>query len=252
MKKIYAFITARSSSTRLSQKCFLDFNGINTLEHIILRCKYGNLFPIICTTTNKKDNKIEKIAKDLKIPYFRGPEKNKILRWFLCAKKFNIKIFHTVDADDPFFDWTAINKSMQQLDLKKIDIMFPSKVSWNGGASEGYSISFKCLEKIFKFNPSLKKESKELEFIEPYVRNKKFKFKTFKGMSYEIKSARLTLDYNEDYIFLKKISKHNGSFNDRKNINFFLKKNSNLLKINLHKNFDWKKKQNKIISEVKL
>ena len=49
-------------------------------------------------------------------------------------------------------------------------------------------------------------------------------------MSYEIKSARLTLDYNEDYIFLKKISKHNGSFNDRKNINFFLKKKLEFIK----------------------
>ena len=252
MKKIYAFITARSSSTRLPQKCFLDFNGINTLEHIILRCKYGNLFPIICTTTNKKDNKIERIAKDLKIPYFRGPEKNKILRWFLCAKKLNIKSFHTVDADDLFFDWTAIKKSMQQLYLKKIDIILPSKISWNGGASEGYSIFYKCLEKIFELNPLLKNKSKELEFIEPYIKNKNFKYKTFKGMRYEIKSARLTLDYNEDYVLLKKISKQNGSFNDRKNINSYLKENSNLLKINFHKNFDWKKKQNKIISKIKL
>lgn len=252
MKKIYAFITVRSSSTRLPQKCFLDFNGINTLEHIILRCNYGNLLPIICTTTNKKDNKIEGIAKDLKIPCFRGPEKNKILRWLLCAKKFNIKCFHTVDADDPFFDWTAIKESMKQLYFKKCDIIFPSKVSWNGGASEGYSIYFKCLEKIFELNPSLKKISKELEFIEPYIKNENFKYKIFKGMSYEIKNARLTLDYNEDYILLKKILKQNGNFNDRKNINSFLKENPRLLKINLHKNFDWKKKQNKTISKIKL
>ena len=37
-----------------------------------------------------------------------------------------------------------------------------------------------------------------------------------------------------------------------KNINSYLKENSNLLKINFHKNFDWKKKQNKIISKIKL
>ena len=158
MKKIYAFVTVRSSSVRFPQKCFLDFSGINVLEHIILRSKYGNLSPIICTTTNKKDDRIEKIAKNLKIPCFRGPEKNKILRWFLCAKKFNINSFHTVDADDPFFDWIAINKSMLQLHNKNHDIIFPSKISWNGGASEGYSISIKCLRKIFDKNPLLKKK----------------------------------------------------------------------------------------------
>ena len=252
MKKIYAFVTVRSSSTRLPQKCFLDFNGTNVLEHIILRCKYGNLSPIICTTINKKDNRIEKIAKSLKIPCFRGPEKNKILRWFLCAKKFKINNFHTVDADDPFFDWVAINKSMHQLENKNIDIVFPSNTSWNGGASEGYSISKNCLKKIFDQNPLLKKKNKETEFIESYVRNKKFKFKRFNGMSYEIKRARLTLDYPEDYTFLKKILNKNGNFSDRKNINLFLKKNPNLTKINFHKNFDWKNKQNKIISKIKL
>ena len=65
---------------------------------------------------------------------------------------------------------------MKQLYLKKYDIMFPSKASWSGGASEGYSIYFKCLEKIFELNPSFKKSSKELEFIEPYIKNKNFKY----------------------------------------------------------------------------
>ena len=71
-------------------------------------------------------------------------------------------------------------------------------------------------------------------------------------MSYEIKRARLTLDYKEDYVFLKKILIENGNFSDRKNINSFLKENSNLLKINFHKNLDWKRKQNKIINKIKL
>ena len=224
MKKIYAFVTVRSSSVRFPQKCFLEFSGINVLEHIIFRCIYGGLIPIICTSENPADRKIINLAQSMKVKYFRGPEKNKILRWFLCAKKFKINTFHTVDADDPFFDWIAINKSMHQLENKNIDIVFPSNTSWNGGASEGYSISRICLKKIFDENPFLKKKNKETEFIESYVRNKKFKFKRFNGMSYEIKKARLTLDYPEDYTFLKKILNKNGNFSDRKNINLFLKK----------------------------
>ena len=55
------FITVRSSSSRLRNKCFLEFGGITILEHIILRCIYGGL-NLICTSENKVDKKIIKIA----------------------------------------------------------------------------------------------------------------------------------------------------------------------------------------------
>ena len=77
---INGFVTVRSSSSRLPKKCFLDFFGISVLEHIILRCKFGGINPIICTTTNKRDDKIINVARKLNVKFFRGPENNKILR----------------------------------------------------------------------------------------------------------------------------------------------------------------------------
>ena len=246
IKNIYGFITVRSSSSRLHNKCFLDFFGVTVLEHIILRCIFGGINPIICTTYNKKDDEIIKIAKKFKIKFFRGSENNKILRWFQCCVKFKINKFHTIDADDPFFDWTAIKKSFLEL-RNKYDIVLPSKVSRSGGASEGYSISKKFLEKIFSTHTFLKNENCDTEMIDPFIKKKRINFITLKGMSYELKKARLTLDYKEDYIFLKKVAKFNGSFNHRKNINFFLNKNLNLLNINYNKNLLWKKRQTEII-----
>jgi spore coat polysaccharide biosynthesis protein SpsF len=252
LKEINGFITVRSSSSRLPRKCFLDFFGINVLEHIILRCKLGGINPIVCTTNRKRDDKIIKIAKSLKVSYFRGPEVNKILRWYLCCIKFKIKAFHTIDADDLFFDWNAVKKSMRELDTSSKDIIFPSLISRSGGASEGYSIQARCLKKLFYLYPLLRKKKYNTEIIEPFFNKKKFKFKTFKGMFYQMKNARLTLDYEEDYKFLKKLGENCGSFNNRKNINIFLKKRKKLLKINLKKNFLWKKKQKEFINNVKL
>lgn len=249
---INGFVTVRSSSSRLPKKCFLDFFGISVLEHIILRCKFGGINPIICTTTNKKDDKIINIARNLNVKFFRGPENNKILRWMLCCNKFKIKEFHTIDADDLYFDWIAVKESMKQLYIKKKDIIFPSLVSRSGGASEGYSISIECLNKIFLLYPFLKNDNYNTEMIEPFLKRKEFNLKTFKGMPYEIKKARLTLDYQEDYKFLKRIGEINGNFNNRKNINIFLKKNSYLLRINFYKNLVWKKKQSHFIKNVTL
>lgn len=251
IKKINGFITVRSLSSRLPGKCFLDFFGIRVLEHIILRCIFGGINPIICTTHNKKDDEIVKIAKKFEIKFFRGSENNKILRWFQCCVKFKVNKFHTIDADDPFFDWTAIRKSMLEL-KNKYDIVLPSEVSRSGGASEGYSISKLFLKKIIFMYPFLNYKNHDTEMIDPFVKKKGINYKTFKGMDYELKKARLTLDYKDDYNFLKKIARFNGSFNHRKNINLFLKKNLNLLKINYNKNLLWKKRQTEIIKKQKI
>ena len=247
--KFYGLITVRSNSERLNNKCFLKFGNINVLEHIILRCKHGGITPIICTSNNNRDNKIVKIAKKLKIKFFRGPEKNKILRWYLCCKKFKIKTFHTVDADDPYFDWDAIIKSIIILKNNKLDIVLPSKISRDGAASEGYSFKFNTLKKIIKKNPLLENKNYDSEMIESFIK-KNLKTKRFKGNSYQLKKIRLTLDYKEDYKLFKKILENLGNFCHRKEINSFLLKNKKLIKINYFKNYFWARRQKKLISNT--
>ena len=88
----------------------LNFGDVNVITHLIRRAKKFKIIPIICTTKNKSDDILEKISRFEKINFFRGSEKNKIKRWHDCSRKFNIKYFHTIDADDPFFDSISINK----------------------------------------------------------------------------------------------------------------------------------------------
>ena len=136
--KYFAFITVRTSSSRLKKKCLLKFGKFKVIEHIILRALKGGITPIMCTTTSTSDNVLENFAKKKKIKFFRGSIKNKIQRWFECARQNNIDCFHTIDADDPFFDVQAIKKSIK-LCKSRYDIVYPSLASSTGGASEGYS-----------------------------------------------------------------------------------------------------------------
>ena len=114
--KIPGFITVRSSSSRLPLKCFLPFGkDSNVLEHIIRRAKHYNIDPIICTSTDPSDDLIEKLAIKEKVKFFRGSLNNKLQRWADCAKHFNLDAFHSVDADDPFFDGNEMRRSYEML-----------------------------------------------------------------------------------------------------------------------------------------
>ena len=143
-------ITVRTSSSRLKKKCFLIIKNLKVIEHIILRCLYANIKPIICTSKNSEDKNLVKIAKKYGIDYFQGSLNNKIKRWHDCVIKKKIKFFHTIDADDPYFDYNAVKESLDVLKKKKLDLVKPSNASRYGGASEGYSFSQKGIIKLYK------------------------------------------------------------------------------------------------------
>ena len=241
----FGIITVRTNSTRLKKKCLLNFGKVNIIEHIIIRAKKAKIVPIVCTTNNQSDDIIVRIAKKLKVKFYRGSSKNKIKRWYKCAKKFKINFFHTIDADDPFFDPFAIKQSLKLLKKSKYDIIFPSKISRRGAASEGYSFAFSSIKKINKLiiNNHKNSENLDTEMIEKFINIKLFKIKVFSGMNYQLDKIRLTLDYFEDYCMLNFIRKNLGNYASRKKINLFLKTNKNIKNINYFRNKYWRENQ---------
>ena len=247
MKKIYCFLTVRTSSQRLKNKCLLKFGTENVLEHVIKRCKYFKLYPIICTSKHFSDNRLLYYAHKYKVKIYRGSLNNKILRWYNCCKKFKIQSFHTIDVDDPFFDPIAVKKSMKLL-KKNIDLVKPSIRSSTGGASEGYSIKFQTIKKIIE-KYYLSNENKNTEMINKYLNISDIKVHKLLNSSYEPKiNFRLTLDYLEDYIFLNKLKLKFSFRSSRVLINKFLNNNLKLRKINFFRNQEWKKKQKEIMN----
>ena len=240
-------ILVRSNSKRLPKKCFLSFGKFTVLEHIIRRCFYYKINPIICTSVSKQDNAIVKLARRLNVLYFRGSEKNKILRISDCCKKFNIKFFHTIDADDPFFCGIAVNKSMKQLKNYNFDIIEPTLSSSKGSALVGYSVRSSIFHLLSK---KIKKNSNTEMMWGFFKKIKKIKIKRLKELNPVI-DARLTLDYYEDYIFLETLRLLLGNFASRCSMFRLLKKNPQLSKINMFRNLQWSKNQKKIVAQIK-
>ena len=113
--EVIGFITVRTNSTRLPKKCLLSFGESTVLNHIIRRAVSYDIEPIVCTSVSKEDDIIEDIAIKEGVKCYRGSLVNKLQRWLDCADHFSVDRFHTIDADDPFFDGNEMKNSMKML-----------------------------------------------------------------------------------------------------------------------------------------
>ena len=89
-KKIDIIVEARTSSSRLPGKVLLKVLNRPLLDLMIERLKLISKIDniIIATTTNEKDNEIEKLAKDNNVKCFRGSETDVLGRVVTAAKEF--------------------------------------------------------------------------------------------------------------------------------------------------------------------
>lgn len=239
-REFSGLITVRSASSRLPEKCFLPFGNETVLSHVVKRSLNFGIRPIICTSYDKSDDRIEDFAKKMKVDFYRGPVENKLKRWSECAREFDLKEFHTIDADDPFFDGDQMLKSMQLLDKGHYDVISPTKSSSAGAASVGYSLSSEIIHKACANTPDHLDTEMMWYFLE--------KIPNIKIMELEDEGnnklkMRLTLDYIEDYHLLLFIERELGNMASREEINKLFISNPDIYKINWFRNEEWKKAQ---------
>ncbi len=233
--KIPAFITVRTTSSRLPKKCLLPFGDCNVLEHVIRRAKHYELRPIACTTVEKEDDIVNDIAEKESVECFRGSVDHKLMRWRDCCDHFNIEAFHTVDADDPFFDGNLMKQSYAMLS-KGFDMVGPSDSSGSGGASVGYSLTRDIINKACL----LTNDNEDTEMMWYYVEKveglRETKLPEFDENSVKV---RLTLDYEEDYWMLQTVRRIVGNLASRNEVDNLFRQNPDLYKINWFRNEEW-------------
>jgi len=234
------FITVRTSSTRLPKKCLLPFGESTVLNHIIRRAVLYSFEPIVCTSTSKEDDIIEEIANKEGVKCYRGSLDNKLQRWLDCANHFNIDTFHTIDADDPFFDGDEMISSMKMLQEEGVDMITPTESSSAGGASVGYSLTTDIVKRACK---DLDKDT-DTEMMWYYIEKvPDLKTKILPETRRKISNMRLTLDYEEDYWLLESVRRILGNLASRDEVDKLFLSNSDMYKINWFKNEEWKARQ---------
>ena len=234
------FVTVRTSSTRLPAKCLLPFGNGNVLEHVIRRARAFGVEPIVCTSIDDSDNVIEHIARTEGARCFRGSLSNKLKRWSDCAAHFDLEVFHTVDADDPFFDGEEIRTSMSLLSKVRVDMVCPSLVSSGGGGSVGYSLT----SDIVKRAVSGLHDDADTEMMWYYLEKiPRLRSVVLPNNPLTPSSLRLTLDFEEDYWLLESIRRMVGNLAPRREIDQLFASNPDLHKVNWFRNVEWKSAQ---------
>jgi spore coat polysaccharide biosynthesis protein SpsF len=227
-------ITARYSSSRLPGKLLLTIGKNTVLGHSFLRALSAGFNPILCTSTDSKDDALVSEAAKYDIPSFRGDLLNKLKRWDDCFKSLELVDGHILDADDPFFDPQEIRQSLDRLRLEQLDLVRTSERSDSGFATVGMSVTSQFMTALAIRSQEL--ESSDFDVI-PWsklilsgdrVSQAEDKFLTLNRN----KHIRLTLDYQEDFRLMDLIAQRFGFDCSRKTIENFLLENPEIMSIN--------------------
>ncbi len=237
---IFGLVSVRTSSTRLPGKCLLPFGDGNVLAHIIRRARAFKIEPIVCTSVDHSDNIIEQIASAEGVRCFRGSLLNKLKRWSDCAAHFCLERFHTVDADDPFFDGDEIKRSMSLLTEGGGDVVYPSEYSSSGGASVGYSMTADIVKRASTKLPDEADTEMMWYHLEKISDLRRVVLPDGQPAPSKI---RLTLDYQEDYWLLETVRRIVGGLAPRQEVNQLFARNPDLYKVNWFRNEEWKAAQ---------
>ena len=198
-------VQARMSSSRLPGKVLKNLNGITLLECLLKQLNYcqtiDNIF--VATTTEKIDDQIVKKCEELKIPVFRGSQKNVLNRFYECAKTHSIKNIVRITSDNPLIDPQIIDQVVHEYKKGQFDYVSNCEERTFPYGTEVEVFSFLSLERA---NYEAKADY-EREHVTPYIinlkENKKFCLKNTTDLSH----LRWTVDEYEDFIFVKEVYK---------------------------------------------
>jgi len=226
------FITVRTGSKRLPGKALLEICGIPNISRLISRVKrskHANLI-VLCTTTLPEDDVLCEIARQENICFFRGSVEDKLDRWSGAAKEFGVEFFVTADGDDLFCEAELIDLAFKQYDEGRADFI-EGKGLICGAFT--YAIKTTALEKVCQI-----KDTSDTEMMWVYFTNTGlFRVEELKEVPIVFKrpEIRMTLDYDDDFKFFKKIVESLGDekpdFNLR-DIVTFLDAHPEVIKIN--------------------
>ena len=203
---------------------------------------------ILCTTELPEDDVLCEIAAKNNIQFFRGSSPDKLKRWLGATKQYGIEFFVNVDGDDIFFDAGLADVCFKQYD-GCVDF-----IDGRGLYNDVYGISSRALQLVCKH-----KNNDDTEFIKLYFESISHLINIQKIKKspeiYNKKNIRMTLDYEEDFLFFKTIIEYFVDNNIKmtfENILVFLNQNPAVVNINWYREQNWIDNQNKMINKIKI
>lgn len=228
--EVCAVIVARLNSKRLKNKSLLPIGDSNVLDHLFKRVKKIKTFDniIFCTTTNKIDQKLIKIAKENKILYYTGSELNVLDRMMQPLKKINPDIVVRITGDDILIDENYANIAISFFLKNNLDYVDHKKLP---GGTEIEIFDYQILKFVHEKSVDLN----GTEYLTNYIKNNKdlFNISSAPVNAEHISKTSMSIDNQQDYLYVKKFLQN------------FYKKNKNYYNYTLDDIIDYIKKNKK-------
>jgi len=246
--KDVAIVTVRNSSSRLPNKAIMNIkNHLRSIDIVIKRAKQTGFPVILATSISDTDDIFESVAKQHKIEFFRGALLNKIKRWYDCFKKFNIENALLLDGDDLCHNYDIGKRALNQLKSSNADMILNPPEIVTGFFT--YAIKKNGISKLYNI---VMDENENTDVITRFIEKANLITEFVELNKIECnENIRLTLDYEEDLQFFRKLYENIDILESGTNVVKFLFENKEILKINFHRQKDFLENQAKFNESIK-
>ena len=146
--EIIILVSVRSESKRLKNKALKKVSTLPFIIYLFNYLKKNNKYKIIlCTTKNKSDDKIEKVAKNENIEVFRGSDIDVAKRFLAAANLYKAKTVIRVTGDNPFTNPYHLQKMVDLHIKSKNDYTYCDQLPIG---TTGEVIDIKVLKKCYE------------------------------------------------------------------------------------------------------
>jgi spore coat polysaccharide biosynthesis protein SpsF len=239
---IAGIVAARMESTRLPGKALFEICAKTIIQIMVERMKSSKKLDriIIATSTNKKDDLIEKFCRENDIECYRGHEENLIARYKKISDLIGTDVIAKFGADSPLIDPKVIDEVIDiylNNDYDYVSNYWPPPKTY----PEGTGLDVYSAKTLTEAYNEAKKPS-ELEHINPFICNRPNSYKLHRvDYKKNISNYRFSLDYQEDFVVIKSIYEAlypKNSYFTLEDIIAWLHSNPEIFKINSHIHFD--------------
>lgn len=205
--KTITIVQARVSSTRLPGKITKEILGKSVLERQLERMSFSKLLGtiVVAISNNPKDDVLEQLCIDKKYPYFRGDENDLLDRHYQCALQYGAEIVSKIPSDCPLIDSRIIDEVFQYFNENTFDYVSNLHPASYPDGNDVEIFTFEALKKAH----SEAQRPLEREHTTPYFWEHPHLFKignfTWKSPNDFSMSHRFTIDYQEDFDFIKAV-----------------------------------------------
>lgn len=205
--KVVTIIQARTGSTRLPNKVLLSAAGEPLLLHLVRRVEKAKLSGtvVVATTNNDEDNIIEELCNENDIFCFRGHSTDLLDRHYKAAIKYDADVVVKIPSDCPLIDSKIIDRIISYYleNIEQYDFVSNLRPPSFPDGNDVEVFSFDSLEYMWREA----RKDYEREHTTPFIWTRPEKFKIGNvlwntGLDYSL-SHRWTLDYEEDYTFIR-------------------------------------------------